>query len=188
MTSRDPAPGALSLVQAFVNTVDLEAEVEALADPAALRAWLVAHELASPDDRCSPADLQRAITVREALRARLLANAGEAGEAAGAEAEAVLDGAAQRARFTVRFRAGQATLEPAAAGVDGAVGRLLAIVSAAMADGTWARLKACRSDTCQWAFYDHSRNGSGAWCDMAVCGSREKMRAYRRRQRSAVTG
>lgn len=168
-----------------MNTADIESAVDALSDPAALRAWLIGHELIGGDDRCTSADLQRAIAVREALRALLL---GHAGEEAGDDAHDVLDGAAQRARFTVRFEDDHAHLEPTAAGVDGALGRLLAIVTASMADGTWARLKACRSDSCQWAFYDHSRNGSGAWCDMAICGSREKMRTYRRRRRSPAAG
>jgi len=187
VATRDPAPGALGVVQAFVNSVDLEDGVEQLSEPAELRTWLVAHNLAERDVRCTRADLQRAVAVREALRVLLLRNAGE-GTGDESNAEAVLDSAAQRARFTLRFRAGAAHLEPVAAAVDGAIGQLLAMVSDAMADGTWARLKACKSDTCQWAYYDHSRNGSGAWCDMAVCGSREKMRAYRRRHQTPVAG
>ncbi|MGZ6979737.1 MAG: CGNR zinc finger domain-containing protein, partial [Acidimicrobiia bacterium] len=43
--------------------------------------------------------------------------------------------------------------------------------------------KACRHDECQWAFYDRSRNRSGQWCVMAVCGNRNKARSYRERQR-----
>jgi len=61
------------------------------------------------------------------------------------------------------------------------MGRLLATMYDAMATGTWVRLKACTNDECQWAFYDHSRNRSGAWCTMAVCGNRMKGRAFRRR-------
>jgi hypothetical protein len=41
----------------------------------------------------------------------------------------------------------------------------------------------CRSDTCQWTFYDNSKNGCGAWCSMRSCGSRAKARAYRERHR-----
>jgi predicted RNA-binding Zn ribbon-like protein len=52
-------------------------------------------------------------------------------------------------------------------------------VAAAAADGTWERAKACRADDCRWAFYDQSRNRSARWCDMAVCGNRTKVRAYR---------
>jgi predicted RNA-binding Zn ribbon-like protein len=46
-----------------------------------------------------------------------------------------------------------------------------------------ARLRACRRDACQWVFYDASRNRSGVWCSMDVCGARTKMAAYRRRAR-----
>ena len=78
---------------------------------------------------------------------------------------------------------GTAQIVPNATGVNGAVGRILAVVFEAMADETWPRLKACRNDVCRWAFYDHSKNRSGHWCSMAVCGQREKnRRAYRRRK------
>ena len=78
----------------------------------------------------------------------------------------------------------ETTLEPAASGVDGALGRLLAIVARAIEDGTWQRLKVCPADTCQWAFYDASRNRSAVWCDMRVCGNRAKVRGFRERTRA----
>lgn len=69
------------------------------------------------------------------------------------------------------------------AGFAGASGALLAIAAAAIADGSWSRLKVCPGPHCGWLFYDHSRNRSGRWCSMAVCGGREKARThYRRRQ------
>ena len=86
----------------------------------------------------------------------------------------------------MRFHAGGAsTLEPEARGVDAALGRIVAIVAQSMAEGTWTRLKACLADDCQWAFYDHTRNHSGRWCNMAVCGNRTKVRAFRARQSEA---
>jgi len=60
-----------------------------------------------------------------------------------------------------------------------------AIVEATLLD-TWERLKVCRSDGCRWAFYDRSKNGRSCWCSMRVCGSREKARTYRARQRAAT--
>jgi predicted RNA-binding Zn ribbon-like protein len=82
----------------------------------------------------------------------------------------------------VRFDAsGEAGLTPRARGFAGALAALLVPVASASADGTWARVKACRADDCQWAFYDRSRNRSGAWCEMSVCGNREKVRSYRSR-------
>ena len=136
-----------------------------------------------------PADLRRALAVREALRAVLLAHNGAAlairlrGDV---DAAATLDAAAKRARVRLHFDATCGPwLEPDAGGVDGALGRLLAIAHAAMAEGTWSRLKACREHSCEWAFYDATRNRSRTWCDMQVCGNRAKARAYRHRQRPA---
>ena len=67
--------------------------------------------------------------------------------------------------------------------VDGGLGRLLAIVHGTLArPEQWRRLKACRLHTCEWAFYDHTKNRSGAWCTMQVCGNRTKARSYRERR------
>ena len=125
------------------------------------------------------ADHRHALEVREALRAMLLANSGLDLDP---DAAPVLDDAAVRARLGVRFAAdGQVRTAPEAGGVAGAMGRLLAIVAAAQDEGTWPRLKACLADDCQWAFYDLSRNRSAVWCDMKVCGNRQKVRSYRER-------
>jgi len=51
-------------------------------------------------------------------------------------------------------------------------------------DGSWRRVKICREDTCQWVFYDQSKNSAKQWCSMRVCGNRNKTRAYRARQRA----
>ena len=66
--------------------------------------------------------------------------------------------------------------------VGGVTARLLVAAVGASSEGTWRRLKACRNEGCMWAFYDASKNRSGSWCTMDVCGSRAKMRAYRRRK------
>lgn len=47
-------------------------------------------------------------------------------------------------------------------------------------DDTVSRLRICPN--CTWLFVDRSRNSSRLWCDMAVCGNRQKAsRHYRRR-------
>jgi predicted RNA-binding Zn ribbon-like protein len=43
------------------------------------------------------------------------------------------------------------------------------------------RLRICRN--CNWLFLDRSRNGSRLWCDMAVCGNRQKARRHYRRRK-----
>jgi predicted RNA-binding Zn ribbon-like protein len=60
--------------------------------------------------------------------------------------------------------------------------RLLLIIRDGQQDGTWPRLKVCRNDECQWAFYDRSNSRRGAWCDMAVCGNVIKNRNLRARR------
>ena len=46
-------------------------------------------------------------------------------------------------------------------------------------------MKACRNERCRWVFYDHSRNHTGTWCSMRICGNRHKVRAHRARQAAA---
>jgi predicted RNA-binding Zn ribbon-like protein len=181
--AKKEAPGELELVSAFVNTIEVDVGEDELAGPEALARWLCEHGLLGRDEQAAPGDVARAVELREALRALLLANNGGPADPHAAE---VLDAAARRARLGLRFDAdGRARLAPERGGVDGALGRLLAVVARAMEAGTWPRLKACRSDACLWAFYDHTKNRSGVWCTMEVCGNRTKVRAYRARRSSA---
>jgi predicted RNA-binding Zn ribbon-like protein len=182
---REAAPGPLALVQAFVNTVAEEGHFrwEAIGDTGSLSSWLEGRGLLAGGESVGEADVARAKEVRAALRSLLAANNGRGADPAAIRA---LNLAAERARLTVRFGAdGRATLEPGAGGVDGALGRVLAAVHAGMEEGTWGRLKSCANATCGWAFYDRSKNRSGRWCSMEVCGNRTKTRAYRRRRQGA---
>ena len=181
MTKQQEAPGELEHVRAFVNTIDLEEGTEELSGRDELAGWLVHHELAPAGLVATSPDVEHAVGLREALRAVLVAH--NADGFVHGDVGAALDRAAARSELRLRFdKTGSGTLEPEAGGVDGALGRLLAIVHRSAADGTWSRLKACRDETCEWAFYDHTKNRSGAWCNMAVCGNRAKARAYRERR------
>jgi predicted RNA-binding Zn ribbon-like protein len=176
---REPAPGSLRVVQAFVNTVDREHGPDLLDEGPGFAEWL--------DRNLLPADgaetgLATAREVREALRALLRANNGEPDDP---RARAVLDAAARRARLEPTFPPDGAALVSQADGVDAAIGRILAAAFAAMLDGSWTRLKACPAELCGWAFYDRSTNASATWCSMSVCGGRAKAGAYYRRRRAA---
>jgi predicted RNA-binding Zn ribbon-like protein len=175
---REPAPGSLALVQAFVNSVDAEHGPDLFDDAAGLAEWLDRHGL---DADVGPDDPAAVREVREALRSLLHANNGAPPDPA---AEAVLDRAARRSRLEPAF--GAAALVPRAGGVDAAIGQVLAAAFAAMLDGSWRRLKACPREVCGWAFYDRSSNASATWCSMRVCGGREKAGAYYRRRRAAA--
>ena len=176
---REPAPGSLRIVQAFVNTVDKEHGPDLLDDGAGFEEWLERNML--PADGAADG-VGAAREVREALRSLLLANNGEPDDP---QARTVLERAARRARLEPAFPPDGAALVPRAPGVDAAIGRILAAAFAAMLDGSWSRLKACRGDLCGWAFYDRSTNASATWCSMSVCGGRAKAGAYYRRRRAA---
>lgn len=49
---------------------------------------------------------------------------------------------------------------------------------------TMRRIRICAN--CCWLFLDGSRNGSRIWCDMAVCGNRQKARRHYRRRTAAT--
>lgn len=44
-----------------------------------------------------------------------------------------------------------------------------------------ARIKQCEGDHCGWLFFDTTKNRLRRWCEMAVCGNRAKVRAFRQR-------
>jgi predicted RNA-binding Zn ribbon-like protein len=179
--SKPAAPGRLDVIRRFVNTYDLEDRTDRVGTPDELRAWLSDEGLLGERERVTATDVRQAADVRGAIRELLLAHTGRP---LAPEAPRTLDAAARRAGLGVRFHPdGGSGVEPEAKGADGAIGEMLAIVAAAMADGTWDRLKACQADDCHWAFYDHTRNRSGVWCDMAVCGNRAKVERFRERAR-----
>jgi predicted RNA-binding Zn ribbon-like protein len=165
---------SLELIRDFVNTADLEDGEERLPDPRALQYWLVFHGLAELSHRATTTDLDEALALREALRELLRSHTGVEADTDGASA--VLDEIAGEHGLRVRFVSGSVSFD-----AGGALGGVLAAVASAMADGSWERLKACRSDSCRWAFIDNARNHSRQWCDMKVCGNRAKARAFRER-------
>ena len=174
----EPVNPDLQLVADFVNTVDLENDEETLVDSRALGDWLRARGLWH--GRTTGADLAQALHVREALRELLRAN--NDCEATATEAGQTLTAAAGRLGIDLCFvGSGGLSITSSAGGV----GPVLAAAGRTMVDGSWQRLKACRSDTCRWAFVDLARNRSRHWCSMETCGNREKARAFRKRRRGA---
>jgi predicted RNA-binding Zn ribbon-like protein len=172
---------ALELIREFVNTADLEEGTDKLVDARGLQYWLVFHGLAELRHRATDEEAAEARAVREALRDLLSAHTGV--DVDRDVASRTLDIAAHNAGLAVRFVDGTIAFVPEARGTTGGLGRLLAAVGEAMADGSWQRLKACRASDCRWAFVDTARNHSRAWCSMASCGNREKARAFRERHR-----
>ena len=169
------------LIESFVNTLhkDPKGDEEELSSPAALEGWFESHGLLEDGSGATAAELRRTVELREALRQLLLANNGI--EVDVGRACAVLNSVTKRAKLELRFTNALPALEPAAGGVDGALGRIVVAMQASVADGSWHRMKACRASDCEWAFFDSAKNASRAWCSMSSCGNREKARIYRAR-------
>lgn len=184
--SRPAAPGQLALLQAFLNThFDLVDEwgADLLASRTGLRSWLMQHGLIARSHRLGEADVARALTVREGLRQLVAAQDGTS-PPQGRQARRSLDRAIAGSSFELRLAGDGACLTPTGEEpLDRALAVLLAIATAAMLDGSWSRLKSCPGHHCGWVFYDRSRNNSGRWCSMTVCGGREKARTHYHRQR-----
>lgn len=47
-----------------------------------------------------------------------------------------------------------------------------------------AYVRQCASQTCAWVFLDKTKNHRRRWCDMRICGNRDKARRYYRRQKA----
>lgn len=176
-----PAPGDLRFVQAFVNTLDVESGRDRFAAASDLESWLRTHCELDSGVRLTERHRLEATRFREALRTILTE-----GNESDAAALAVVNDVGHQANLCLSATAeGRLSLDAAGTDLYSALGRLLAAVHAAMLDGTWARLKVCAADECRWAFYDASKNHSGTWCSMKVCGNRAKVREHRSRQRPA---
>jgi predicted RNA-binding Zn ribbon-like protein len=175
-------PHNLQLVIDFVNTLDLETGLDRADTPSHLASWLSEQGVCDPGEpELGAREREQAIALRESLRTVLLSHHDRDPEPG--EATRHLEEVAERGQLSVCFGGGDGVaIAPRSPGYPGVLARLLVPVAHASMDGSWARVKACPADDCLWAFYDASRNRSGRWCDMAVCGNREKVRTYRSRR------
>jgi predicted RNA-binding Zn ribbon-like protein len=167
------------LLVGFVNTWDVEEGTDLIDSPERLSAWIserTGEYLPGLDGEGHV----RALALRESLRALLrLNNGGGAGE----DELAPLREAAERSRYrTTISSGGQLTIEPARSDLNGFEARLLLALERVQSHGAWPRLKACTEESCQWAFFDTTRNRSRTWCSMEECGNRAKTRRYRARK------
>lgn len=124
--------------------------------------------------------LRRALELREALYAVLArtVDRGKVDPRALARLNAFVADTYSGARLTVD--GGRLTLETSRADRLDAV--LASVVRAAVdlltSDGI-RRIGRCADETCLWLFLDTTRSGTRRWCDMKVCGNRNKVRRFR---------
>lgn len=182
---RTPAPPPLTLVQDFVNTEVPDFNLDELATPALLHDWLVTRGLLTSEE--GPVGIgahRRAVALRRALRLLALSHSHDR-ELTVTETESVRS-AFHAIPVRLTPSGSGVRIEPAADGVDRALGTVLSLIDEAERSGIWSRFKACAKDGCGWVFYDSSRNRSSCWCSMKICGNRTKATQARLRSREAA--
>jgi predicted RNA-binding Zn ribbon-like protein len=172
-------PGHVTLLRQFANTVDVSEGSDDFSDVKGLTGWLRDQGLLGPRTSVTEADLRLAVRLREGLRERMIAN----GEGPGTVVKPI-DQATAEIPLRLSFDGNVPRLVPGGRAAQAALGQVLVAVADAVADQTWQRLKICRADECQWAYFDASKNQSKTWCAMGSCGNREKTRNYRARRRA----
>jgi predicted RNA-binding Zn ribbon-like protein len=173
------APGGVALVQDFLNTKAIAGYPDLLADPelaqtwatSAIQSWLVSRDDHVHPPALSTADFAKLRTLRATI-ANLIAGDTAAGD----------DGGAVSASFGISDT-GEVRLEPAGKGWRWLASALWGEILLSQQIGTWQRLKQCHNTDCGSTFYDRSKNNSGVWHNVKVCGNAANLRASRARRR-----
>jgi predicted RNA-binding Zn ribbon-like protein len=187
VTSTKQAPEPLDLVQRFVNTRNRMRDYDLLENTEKAGQWLSEAGYGASMD-LGEKELERLRALRESLRAVLTIHTVGTSEElsfAAAQLEELCASVTLRPGFDLE---GKPRLVAVSEGRERFIEDLLATAVWSQHAGIWKRLKACANEDCRWIFYDHSKNRSGNWCVMEICGSRAKMRAYRQRHNTRSSG
>lgn len=141
----------------FVNTLDVDAGTDRLADVESWQQWCGCDQ--------EPGDVERA----RSLRAQLRSLAGGGGDVPTVDLP-----------VCVRFDSSGVRLSG-----DSPLTVIAAAAATLTIEGCIQRIKLCAASDCRVAFYDTSKNKSRQWCDMKVCGNRAKARTHRARSAAA---
>jgi predicted RNA-binding Zn ribbon-like protein len=191
LSEKYPVPAEVALLYDFANSLDLRRFVEQgaahaggdeLATARQLKDWMQARGLLRKGERIDGVDHHRALALREAVRS-FLKIATEDGQGSAAALRRFNEASADFPLVLGVSSAGAVTLQPAprASGL----ARILAELQLLADTDRLGRLKMCASDDCRWIFFDRSKPGNRRWCSSALCGNRQKTRAYRERQRQS---
>jgi hypothetical protein len=192
----DCAPGGLGLVQDLLNTIasGVPQQPDLLADLKSAQTWvnIATARLSAATGQPVPAvvlddpGLQELRAFRDELHDEVAARGHAVPEPGDAVPRPTGTGPAvpRTASATLRLgEDGSVHVEPRGTGWQ----LLISLVLAALFEAQWAdtrrRIKTCRNPRCRVAFYDRSRNNSGVWHSVRICGYPANLRAHRARQR-----
>jgi predicted RNA-binding Zn ribbon-like protein len=188
----------LNRALAFVNTLSArptETPSESLVSYDALVAWARGEKLIAPavakrlsaqarrHPQQAAAALTRAVGLREALYGVVSALDGKRPPPPAALDTIARDVAAAHATGRLVLHEGHLhwvsgtgeDLDRVLLEVARAIGRLVT-------SSRLAKVRLCAAADCGWLFLDDTKNRSRRWCDMKLCGNREKLRRFRARQ------
>ncbi len=177
-----PGPDGLALVQDLLNTRDIGRKVpDLLSTSSQARTWLAA--AISTDNVGS--EWVAGLTERDLAALRTLRS----------EIQGLVQGVDTGSAATVVTKialavepSGEVRLEPLGTGIRWFASAVWTEIFLAQQADTWKRLKLCHNLACSSAFYDRSKNNSGVWHDVKMCGNAANLRASRARRRSVTTG
>lgn len=180
-----PAPDGLALVQDLLNTRDIGGKVpDLLADVDQARDWLSGLFAVRADTELG--GWARELSERDLAALRVLRGAVQV--AVGGSDPTSNPGTLTKVDLSWQ-PSGELRLEPTGSGRRRFASAVWGAVFLAQQAKTWNRLKLCHLPACSSAFYDRSKNNSGVWHDVRMCGNAANLRASRARRRDhgAVT-
>jgi predicted RNA-binding Zn ribbon-like protein len=171
----------------LLNSTPILAGVEQdlLATPEQFQRWLVAAGLPMPEPTAQDQARRTLVALRQRLRVAFdeLRQTGTISKTAAYAANLLL----AQARIDLRLEVDSdgarlvETFAPGAGGPAAVVAEDFARFAATQ-PAAKARLKACANPACNMVFFDSGKNATRRWCSMALCGNREKIKRYRKRQ------
>jgi predicted RNA-binding Zn ribbon-like protein len=184
----DAAAGELAFVHDLMNTVSggKPNRVDLLSDLDSARTWLdtslsslaTVTESARLDVELSAEDLDGLRALRADLRHVSAEHQDGADERLNVPLQSVTAALQLNSDGTV-------VLRPRGNGARQVTSLVLSLIYRAQLADTWRRIKLCRNPKCAAVFYDRSRNNSGVWHDVRVCGNAANLRASRARRQAA---
>ena len=190
LSDKFSVPGDIALLYDFVNSLDLRRYVEQgvahiasdeLATIAQMGVWLSARELLHESVQLGEDNHRSVLALREALRSFI--QLAPIDRKVDVPAAARLNALAVNFPLTLTVEGGGVALQPLRVSPASGLGTILAELQQLAATERLDRLRMCASEECHWVFFDRSKPANRRWCNSAVCGNRQKTRAYRARRR-----
>jgi predicted RNA-binding Zn ribbon-like protein len=130
--------------------------------------------------------LRHAVQLREAIHAIFAAVAERRGIPSTdlARLNASVQNAAEHARITHANRRFTWEWILPDSRLDSMLWPVARVASELLTSDDLAYVRRCASEPCGWLFLDRTKNHSRRWCEMKVCGNRDKARKYYQRQKA----